>query len=114
MLCNCSSFEIMLMVNLQEADLLFTPAEVLACHFPLRFAWQHPSRFELQHNLCSKMTGFVLAQLEFFAEDEDVDIVPNFQVQDPVHDEMLTIAAVRFGRCPDASSTSGWLLEQEQ
>ena len=59
------------------------------------------------------MCGLLPAQLEFSAEDEEVDIVPSFQVQDPVHDDMLTIAAVRFGRCSGAQGTSCWLREQE-
>ena len=55
------------------------------------------------------MLGFVLAQLEFSAEDEEVHIVPSFQVQNPVHDDMLIIAAVRFGPCPlQAQAADSW------
>lgn len=59
------------------------------------------------------MSGLLPAQLEFSAEDEEVDIVPSFQVQDLVHDDMLTIAAVRLGRCPGAPGANSWFLEWE-
>ena len=106
------------MVHLQEADLLFTPAEVFAYHSPLNsmLFWDENSNqtpcLHSSANLCSKMFGCVPAQLEFSAEDEEVDIVPSFQVQDPVHDDVLTIAAVRLGRCPGAPGASSWFLEQ--
>ena len=94
------------MVHLQEADLLFTPAEVLACHFSLPHCLATPKQVWKQAESMQQDDWFMQAQLEFSAEDEEVDIVPNFQVQDPVHDDMLTIAAVRFGRCPDAPGPS--------
>jgi hypothetical protein len=37
----------------------------------------------------------VRVQLAFFAEDELIDIVPNFQLRDLVNDHMLVIDAVR-------------------
>ena len=107
------------MVHLQEADLLFAPAEVLASHFPptnqgcFGTKQQSDFRIHLSANVCSKMSGLLPAQLEFSAEDEEVDIVPSFQVQDPVHDDMLTIAAVRFGRCPGAPGAGCWVLERK-
>lgn len=36
------------------------------------------------------------AQLEVFAEDEVIDVVPNFQLRDLVNDDMLIINAVRL------------------
>jgi len=39
----------------------------------------------------------VRAQLAFFAEDELIEIVPNFQLRDLVNDHMLVIDAVRRG-----------------
>lgn len=103
------------MLHLQEADLLFTPADVrsLAATSPPALPGKVglEQRFGLEQQSMQQDVWFLHAQLEFSAEDEEVDIVPSFQVQDPVHDDMLVLAAVRFGRCFEAPGTSGWLLE---
>ncbi|KAK9822624.1 hypothetical protein WJX81_000075 [Elliptochloris bilobata] len=48
---------------------------------------------------------FTPAELEFFAEDEEVEIVPNFQLQDLVNDDMLNIAAGTYGPFRPSSIT---------
>ena len=76
-------------MHIQESGLLFTPAEVPVpkiCCVPATFFFA---------KLCSKMWVTSCAQLEVFAEDEVIDVVPNFQLRDLVNDDMLIIDAVR-------------------